>query len=101
MTETNTESYKLKVIKFFGREVPVVVQNDNGPCPLLAISNILLLRNQMHLPLGLPDVRQVITVGSPSSDRTSMPSCSELWDLLWGWVSCLEGTVTRQGFAYA
>lgn len=52
-------SYKLKAIRFFGREVPVVLQNDNGPCPLLAIANILLLRNQIQLPIGLSDVSQV------------------------------------------
>lgn len=30
--------YKVKVIPFLGRSVPIVLQNDNGPCPLIAIS---------------------------------------------------------------
>ena len=29
--------YKVKVVPFLGRQVPIVLQNDNGPCPLLAI----------------------------------------------------------------
>ena len=29
--------HKTKVIQFFGRTLPIVLQNDNGPCPLLAI----------------------------------------------------------------
>lgn len=31
---------------------PVVTQNENGPCPLLAIANILLARGQVELPSG-------------------------------------------------
>lgn len=52
-------SYKIKRVDFFGRrEVPVVLQNENGPCPLLAIANVLLLRNTLQLPSGAPDVSQ-------------------------------------------
>ncbi|RWW11633.1 hypothetical protein BHE74_00045595 [Ensete ventricosum] len=29
--------YKTKVVQFLGRATPIVLQNDNGPCPLLAI----------------------------------------------------------------
>jgi len=29
--------YKTKVVQFLGRSVPIILQNDNGPCPLLAI----------------------------------------------------------------
>ena len=54
------EPYRLKHVDFLGRTVPVVLQNQNGPCPLLAVANVLLLRNQIHLPLGPPDVSQVI-----------------------------------------
>lgn len=31
-----------------GPKVPVVTQNENGSCPLLAIINILLLRGQVR-----------------------------------------------------
>ncbi|KAK1274082.1 hypothetical protein QJS04_geneDACA022280 [Acorus gramineus] len=30
-------TYKTKVVQFLGRSTPIVLQNDNGPCPLLAI----------------------------------------------------------------
>lgn len=29
--------HKTKVIQFLGRTTPIILQNDNGPCPLLAI----------------------------------------------------------------
>ena len=41
--------YPVKRISFFEREVPICLQNENGPCPLLAISNVLLLRGDMQL----------------------------------------------------
>ncbi|KAL9328660.1 hypothetical protein ACSQ67_003663 [Phaseolus vulgaris] len=33
--------HKTKTIQFLGRTTPIVLQNDNGPCPLLAISSFL------------------------------------------------------------
>jgi hypothetical protein len=42
-------TYLIKRVEFLGREVPVIVQNKNGPCPLLAIANVLLLRNHFQL----------------------------------------------------
>ncbi|CAL8463733.1 g3267 [Coccomyxa elongata] len=50
--------YKLKAIKFLGRDVPIVVQNENGPCPLIALANVLLLRNQIQLSVDCPEVSQ-------------------------------------------
>ncbi|KAJ0775013.1 putative MINDY deubiquitinase [Helianthus annuus] len=35
--------HKTKIIQFFGRDTPIILQNDNGPCPLLAICNVLQL----------------------------------------------------------
>ena len=52
-------AYRLKHVTMRGRRVPVVMQNENGPCPLLAIANVLLLRNQIQLPAGASDVLQV------------------------------------------
>lgn len=51
--------YKVKTISFLRREVPIVMQNENGPCPLLALANVLLLRNQIYLPPNTPEVTQV------------------------------------------
>ncbi|XP_031125384.1 ubiquitin carboxyl-terminal hydrolase MINDY-2-like [Ipomoea triloba] len=50
--------YKTKVIQFMGRTTPIVLQNDNGPCPLLAICNILLLTNRLELSPDVPEVSQ-------------------------------------------
>ena len=55
-----TETYRLKTIEFLGRRVPIVVQSENGPCPMLAIANIMLLRNQIHLSSVAPEVTQVM-----------------------------------------
>lgn len=33
--------YKTKVVQFLGRTTPIVLQNENGPCPLLAICIVL------------------------------------------------------------
>ncbi|XP_057834807.1 uncharacterized protein LOC131045273 isoform X1 [Cryptomeria japonica] len=41
--------YKTKLVQFLGRSIPIILQNDNGPCPLLAICNVLLLRNIISL----------------------------------------------------
>lgn len=56
---TNQETeivYKTKIVQFLGRSVPIILQNDNGPCPLLAICNVLLLRNNVNLS---PDITEV------------------------------------------
>jgi ubiquitin carboxyl-terminal hydrolase MINDY-1/2 len=29
--------YRTKAVQFLGRATPIVLQNENGPCPLLAI----------------------------------------------------------------
>lgn len=50
--------YKTKPIQFLGRPTPIVLQNDNGPCPLLAICNVLLLRNNLNLGPDATEVSQ-------------------------------------------
>lgn len=55
--ETTMElSHKTKTIQFLGRTTPIILQNDNGPCPLLAICNVLLLKNNLNFG---PDVAEV------------------------------------------
>lgn len=41
--------YALKHAQFLGAPVTYICQNINGPCPLLAIANVLLLRGQLAL----------------------------------------------------
>nr|DAD18731.1 TPA_asm: hypothetical protein HUJ06_020194 [Nelumbo nucifera] len=48
--------YKTKAVQFLGRTTPIILQNDNGPCPLLAICNVLLLRNNLNLSIDASEV---------------------------------------------
>ena len=41
--------FPCKRVVYGGREVPVLMQNENGPCPLLALSNVLLLRGNISI----------------------------------------------------
>ena len=42
------EYYSVKWIDFHHERFPILLQNRNGPCPLLAIANILLLRKRVN-----------------------------------------------------
>jgi len=44
--------YQLKWLPWNGEFAPIVTQNANGPCPLLALCNVLLLRGKMTIPPG-------------------------------------------------
>lgn len=43
------EVFAVRRVRFLGRQVPVLLQNRNGPCSLLAVANALLLRGTMRL----------------------------------------------------
>lgn len=43
-------AYTLKSVKYKNRECQILLQNENGPCPLLAVCNCLLLRDDIRLP---------------------------------------------------
>ncbi|XP_056428403.1 ubiquitin carboxyl-terminal hydrolase MINDY-2 [Hyla sarda] len=42
--------YHIKWIRWKEQNTPIVTQNENGPCPLLAIMNVLLLAWKVKLP---------------------------------------------------
>jgi hypothetical protein len=42
-------AFRLKKISFFQRDIMVLCQNANGPCPLIAITNILLLKGRLTI----------------------------------------------------
>ncbi|CAM9458088.1 unnamed protein product [Chrysoparadoxa australica] len=46
----NFGEYRLKRINFMGKETRIICQNENGPCPLLSIVNVMLLRGRMEIP---------------------------------------------------
>eukprot|EP00605_Chrysophyceae_sp_TOSAG23-4_P001251 GSChrysophyteH1.ASY1.ANO1.1362.1 assembled CDS len=41
------EQFNTKVILFLNRETRIVIQNANGPCPLIALANVLILENRL------------------------------------------------------
>ncbi|CAF3942326.1 unnamed protein product [Rotaria sordida] len=47
--QIDNDIYIIKWIEFNHERVPILLQNVNGPCPLLAIANILLLRQRIRL----------------------------------------------------
>jgi len=62
-------SYKVKTIDFMNRRVPIMMQNENGPCPLLALANVLLLRNRITLSSSTNSVTQVGSCSVQSLQR--------------------------------
>ena len=42
--------YYLKWFSWKGHHTPIVTQNENGPCPLLAIANVLILARRIAIP---------------------------------------------------
>ncbi|KYQ92611.1 DUF544 family protein [Tieghemostelium lacteum] len=41
--------YKVKRIQYLGKDVSIILQNENGPCPLISIANVLLLQQKISL----------------------------------------------------
>ncbi|XP_030042892.1 ubiquitin carboxyl-terminal hydrolase MINDY-1 isoform X2 [Microcaecilia unicolor] len=48
--QPDADFYFVKWITWRGERTPIITQNENGPCPLLAIVNILFLRWKVTLP---------------------------------------------------
>ena len=42
--------YHLKWFEWKGIQTPIITQNENGPCPLLAIANVLILARKIEFP---------------------------------------------------
>jgi len=43
-------AYRLKQIQYKDQSYHILLQNENGPCPLLAAANVLLLKKGINLP---------------------------------------------------
>lgn len=52
-------TYLVKQTLFRGRRTPILLQDVNGPCPLIALANVLFLRSRLELPLGVGEVSSV------------------------------------------
>jgi hypothetical protein len=47
--ELQLGEYKIKRVEYNGKNVNILLQNENGPCPLIAIANILALRGDIFI----------------------------------------------------
>lgn len=57
--------FRLKPTKFFNRAVAIICQNENGPCPLIAIANVLTLKGSITISpdrsfISLEEVIQLV-----------------------------------------
>ncbi|KAL7123162.1 hypothetical protein ACP275_01G088000 [Erythranthe tilingii] len=50
--------HRTKLVQVFGRITPIFLQRDNGPCPLLAICNVLSLKYSLDFNLDIREVSQ-------------------------------------------
>lgn len=41
--------YQVKRIEYLERHISILTQSENGPCPLLAICNSLILKNKLFI----------------------------------------------------
>lgn len=90
------EYFALKRSSFLGKDVAYICQNINGPCPLLAVANVLLLRGQLSLQQLATDgdfvsardllavVHRRIVDTNPPVRLNVMRSFNEVW---WWWCS--------------
>lgn len=103
-----TETYQIKNINWFdantspnSRKSPILVQNANGPCPLVALVNTLTLttpanlpntvlvetlrsREQISLNLLLEAVFDELMSSRRTQSDTALPDVTELYDFLKG-----------------
>ena len=52
MATSTPLTFSTKAVRFHGDTKRIVLQNENGPCPLLAILNALILQDKLQLPSG-------------------------------------------------
>jgi hypothetical protein len=50
LADLQNSVFHTKEIKFRGQTLTIILQNENGPCPLIAICNILALRKEIRWP---------------------------------------------------
>jgi hypothetical protein len=48
--DANPPAFQVKAIDFQGKPAHILLQDQNGPCPLLALANVLLLQRRIPLP---------------------------------------------------
>eukprot|EP00727_Mastigamoeba_balamuthi_P009961 m51a1_g5588 hypothetical protein (323) ;mRNA; f:643157-644489 len=74
------EVYRVRRIGYYDRVCSVVMQNENGPCPLLALCNVLLLRGKITIHedsrhISLQSLLQIVgdyLVSTPPTMRSDL-----------------------------
>ena len=77
-------SFRVKTVSYLRQPVRIALQNINGPCPLLAIANSLILRRQLELPGGALTGGAGAAVGAPGG-RDSV-TATDLLHLVAGYI---------------
>ncbi|KAH9285763.1 Uncharacterized protein ECG_00570 [Echinococcus granulosus] len=70
--------HQVKWISFNGSKVPIITQNENGPCPMIAITNFLLLRGKLTLPANHEVVSSDLIIAALSDELLSHSTVD--WD---------------------
>lgn len=74
--------HQVKWISFNGSKVPIITQNENGPCPMIAITNVLLLRGKLTLPADHEVVSSDLIIAALSDELLSHSTAVSLFVLL-------------------
>lgn len=89
--------FRLKPTTFFGRPVAIICQNENGPCPLIAIANVLSLRGKLSIStdrsfISLDEVIQLVadevfessapSSSQPVDEETRNQQCADILNVL-------------------
>lgn len=59
-----TKYFRVRKISYLGRKTSVLTQEDDGPCPLIAIANYLSLRRKMEFPSDVGEVQDIAIMSS-------------------------------------
>ncbi|KAJ1361730.1 hypothetical protein KIN20_021059 [Parelaphostrongylus tenuis] len=60
-SQDNRDVFKLRTIQFNSHDYSIVTQNLNGPCPLISVINVLVLRGSVKLPRSTYVTRDALT----------------------------------------
>ena len=74
--------YHVKWIGWNSKKTPIITQNSNGPCPMLAITNVLLLKGKISLPEGCEVVSSEQLLENLGV-YLFIKVCSHWWNMWW------------------
>jgi len=106
-----SEVHFIKKIQFLNQRIGICLQNKNGPCPLLALVNVLLLRGTVKLPEDMETIttQDLISVvgnyilesnpatGSDAENATLAKTIQDVIDILPSMMNGLDINVNFSG----